>query len=137
LSKRNLWGILFSVAMIIGVICLSSHLYSDDIALSDFQEVLANNAHVEFFDMPSNRSEIFPVIGREDGSLWRIARIEDDEIFFTTFPNVNEAAECYSASLERCKKDSLFLCECDVIYYRGDNKDTIQTLQQFSTTSLK
>ena len=121
--------------MILGVICLSLHLYSDAIAHSDFQEALANNTHVEFFDMPPSRSEVFPVPGREDGGLWRIARIEDDEIFFTTFLYVNEAAERYSASLERCKKDSLFLCGRDIICYRGDNKDTIRILQQLSSAS--
>lgn len=130
-------GVGLVVVLILGAVCLSFYLHSDDVALSDFQKTLADNVHVEFFDMPSMRSEIFPVIGRGDGELWQIALIEDDEIFFTSFPSRKEAEGCYAASIEQCEIDSLFLCGRDIIYYRGDNKNTIRTLQQFSSTLLE
>lgn len=127
-------GLGLTIALILAT-CPSCILHSNGTA-SDFQKALADNANVEFADMPTTRSEIFPIVDRQDGSLWRIARIEDDEAFFTTFSSIEKAQDCYSASIEQCKEDALFLCGCDLIYYRGDDSDTLQILQGISAASI-
>ena len=132
MSKRKIWGVCIAITSIIIVVCLICCLnYGDDVC-SDFEKALAANANAEFIDMPPERSELFSVEGRHDGSLWRIALIEGEEIFFTTFSTSEDAEECYWASIGQCEENSLFLCGNDVIYYRGDNMDTLQILQQFS-----
>lgn len=132
MSKRKIWSLCIAVAFIVGAVCLVCCLYSGDNVCSDFEMALVENTNAEFIDMPPERSELFSVEGRHDGSLWRIALIEDDEIFFTTFSNSEDAEECYWASIDQCEEESLFLCGNNAICYRGDNMDTLQILQQFS-----
>jgi len=134
LLKRKRWGLWLAIAAICAVICaavcLSFCLYSPDACGSDFEKALADIENIEFVDMPSSRSELFPVAGRQDGWSWRIAQIEDDEIFYTAFTSPEEAQNCYWASIDKCKEGSLFLCGRDVIYYPGDSSDILLTLQQ-------
>lgn len=137
LSKRKCLCLLTAFAAIFVIACLTCCLCSNDMDCSDFQNALADRANVEFIDMPSWRSELFPVAGREDGRLWRIAVIEDEEIFVTSFSNSKEAQECYWASIDQCKENSLYVCGHDVIYYRGDNSDILLTLQQISSVPPK
>lgn len=114
------------------LVAVGSVGYLQNDTVSDFQRALTEDTNVEFIDMQSIRSEIFPVVGREDDTLWRVARIKDDEVFFTTFPSVEEAQNCYLASTDQCKDDALFLCGHDVIYYRGNNRDIFQILRRLS-----
>lgn len=92
--------------------------------------LFADNANVEFVNMSPMRSELFPVVDRKNDWFWKIVLIGDDEVFYTSFASPKEAQDCYMVSKRQCKEDSLFLCGCDVIYYPGNNRDTLLILQQ-------
>lgn len=98
---------------------------------SDFEkEIRENGIHAVFSEIQKGRSELFPVKGYETEHGWKIAMMENEEVFYCTLKDEAAAEETYLLSCGKENMRSLFLVGADIVYYRGENEGVRAILQK-------
>lgn len=129
--RRKLFTVIFMLAFfaVAGIyVCYSQNEVQ---CFSDFERVLHENGiQAVFSDMQKGRSELFPVKGYETEHGWKIAVIENEEVFYQTLENEDDAEKTYLLSCGKENMTELFYVGADIIYYRGGNEEVRAALKR-------
>lgn len=120
--------------LVITIIGLIVYLSDNGFVESHFKTDLLNiYEDVLFYDFQPGRSEKFPVIGFETCEGWKIAKIDNEELFYLSFKDKKAAEVCYENSVREYGDElsgKVWLYENDIICYKGLSAFVVEMIEE-------
>lgn len=96
-------------------------------------DLLNSYKDVLFYDFQPGRSERFPVKGFETYEDWKIAKIDNEELFYISFEDEKAAEVCYVQSVEDYGSEvyeNVWLYGNDIICYKGSSISVVEMIKE-------